>query len=127
VEVILDAENKSSSTGYRSEDVWFEFTPITPTNGQEDAQIGLIEAQTKQAQLNNLLMLQTLVGDDTLLQKICEYMEWDYDDIKDQLPEDPEADVAGALEVLNERQAETGAGGAAEGGTEDAEVPPGNV
>ena len=127
VEVILDAENKSSSTGYRSEDVWFKFTPVTPTNGQEDAQIGLIEAQTKQAQLNSLLMLQTLVGDDTLLQKICEYMEWDYDDIKDQLPEDPEADVAGALEVLNERQAETGAGGAAEGGTEDAEVPPGNV
>ena len=100
LKVVLDEINETNGTDYRMKDVYFNLEREIITNAQENAQIALTEAQTQQTRITTLLSLATHLGNELLMQNICETLELDYDDLKDKLPnpeaeelDDPEADL----------------------------------
>lgn len=99
VRVVLDEINQEKGTGYKIEDVYFRFTHEIVSNEQENAQIALTDAQRKQAQINTLLGLSNVLDEETLIQRICDVLELDYQEIKDKLPQ-REEDTADARQAL---------------------------
>ena len=81
-----DDINSEKGTDYTQSDVYFEFEPQIPTNELEKAQIELMQAQRRQAEINTLLMLTTKLDNETVMQLICEQLDIDYNEIKDKLP-----------------------------------------
>lgn len=116
IQVVLDEINQQNGTDYQYTDVLVDFTPIIPTNEQEDAQIAQIEAQTEQLKLNNVLSVETYVGDEETLKAICGILDLDFDDLKGQLEKLNEsqntADAMNMLEdvVTDEQETEAGSG-----------------
>lgn len=90
IRVVLDEINQDSEKAYTQRDVYFDFERVIPTNALENAQIELTQAQTRQAEINTILNLQTVIDDDTRLQLIAEQLDIDYQDLKEKQP-DPNA------------------------------------
>ena len=88
VQVVLNEINNADGTGYSIKDVYFDFTRETITNAQDNAQIELTNAQKQQIQINILLSLYNVLGDETIIQNICEVLDFEYDDIKKNLPKE---------------------------------------
>ena len=81
------------------------------SNKQENAQIALTEAQTRQTEINVIMTLAQILDDETVLQLICEQLDISYEDIKDKLPKNEEQETITAQKVLSgvvvdERQTE---------------------
>lgn len=91
--MVVDEINQSNGTDYQADTVYFEFTHEVMSNEQENAQIDLTEAQTKQTVVNTLLSLANTIDDETIIRKICECLDIDYDEISDKLPVDEAAEV----------------------------------
>lgn len=114
IKVVLDEINEENGTAYQYSDVWIEFKPQVPTNEQENAQIAMIEAQTEQVKINNVLSAAALIGDEETLKALCGIFELDFEDMKGRLAELNEAqDTANAQAMLegvvtNEQAAEAG-------------------
>lgn len=102
LKVVLKEINDENGTDYQQKDVYFDFEREVMTNAQENAQIELTEAQTRQAEINTLMSLANALDDETIMQLICDELEIDYEEIKGKLPKDEEADVLEAENVLNE-------------------------
>lgn len=101
IQVVLDEINAVNGTDYRYSDIRMDFTPNIPTNEQENAQIAKTEAETEQIKINNILNVAANVGDEQVLKAICEVMDWDYDDLKDQLDKmNEEQNTANAQAML---------------------------
>lgn len=83
--------NGKEGTAYTIDQVDFVFKPEIMSNAQENAQIELTDAQKQQTQINTLLSLSTQLDNETLMRRICEILDIDYDDIKDKLPDPDEA------------------------------------
>ena len=94
LKVVLDEVNTINGTDYQMKQVYFEFEPEIMSNAQENAQIALTEAQTRQAEITTLQNLATLLDNETLMQLICEQLDLDWDEIKDKLPDPDEAENA---------------------------------
>jgi SPP1 family phage portal protein len=117
VNVVIDEINKEQGTDYQSDSVHFEFTHEVMSNEQENATIEKTDAEKKQVEINTLLSLQSVIGDEQVIQMICDVLDIDYDDIKDQIPkDDPYADLESQLggegngiEQPNEGSPESGA------------------
>ena len=115
IQVVLDEINTKNGTDYQYTDVKVDFTPVIPTNEQENAQIAQIEAQTEQIKINNVLSAATLIGDEETLKAICGILDLDYDELKGQLDKLNESkNTANAMNMLedvvtNEQTAEIGA------------------
>lgn len=86
IKVVLAEINEAEGTDYQMKDVYFDFEPEVITNAQDNAQIELIDAQRKQTEVNTYLGLVSALGNELVVQNICEILELDYDDIKDKLP-----------------------------------------
>ena len=115
IQVVLDEINAKNGTDYQYTDVEVKFTPVVPTNEQENAQIAQIEAQTEQVKLNNVLGVATLIGDEEALKAICDILDLDFEELKGQLEKLNEAqNTANAQAMLedvvvdDEQAAETG-------------------
>lgn len=95
--------NELSKTAYAQKDVYFDFDEReVPSNALENAQIALTEAQTRQAEGNAILDIATYFDNETIVKKLCEVHDIDYEDIKDKLPEEmPEVPVDDAINALN--------------------------
>lgn len=102
LKVVLKEINDENGTDYQQKDVYFNFEREVMTNALENAQIELIEAQTRQAEINTLMSLANTLDDETIMQLICDELEIDYEEIKGKLPKDEEADVLDAENILNE-------------------------
>ena len=117
VNVVIDEINKEQGTDYQTDSVHFEFTHEVMSNEQENATIEKTDAEKKQVEINTLLSLQSVIGDEQVIQMICDVLDIDYDDIKDQIPkDDPYADLESQLggegngiEQPNEGSPESGA------------------
>ena len=107
VGVVLEEINKEQGTSYQSSDVYFRFEREIMTNAADNAQIALTEAQTKQMQVNTLLSLVDQAPSEQVWKDLCTVLDWDYDEIKDKLPENPTEDVQNALRNL-ENMPDTG-------------------
>lgn len=114
IRVVLDEINRQNKTDYQYSDVIVDFRPVIPTNEQENAQIALIEAQTEQVKINNVLAAATVIGDEETLKAICAILDLDYDELKGQLQALNEAqntmEAQSLLEsvVTDEQQTEVG-------------------
>lgn len=98
VNVVIDEINKEHGTDYQTDSVHFEFTHEVMSNEQENATIEKTDAEKKQVEINTLLSLQSVIGDEQVIQMICDVLDIDYDDIKDQIPkDDPYADLESQL------------------------------
>lgn len=121
--VVLDEINEDEGTDYRLTDVRLKFDREVMTNALDNAQIELVEAQTQQAQINTLLSLVQTLDDETVIRRICDVLDIDYDDVRDRMEEekasqpDPMAELMASPtteEGAGEPLAEAGAGVAAE-------------
>lgn len=69
------------------------------SNEQENEQNELTEAQKQQVQINTLMSLANVFGDDLIIQYICDVLDIDYEEIKDKLPE-KEADLTAKTQTV---------------------------
>lgn len=88
LKVVLEEINTTNETDFQQKDVYFDFEREIMTNAQDNAQIELTDAQTEQTKINTILNLEAVLGDELVVQNICEILDIDYNDIKDQLPKD---------------------------------------
>ncbi len=93
LKVVLDEINAENGTDYQQKDVYFDFEREVMTNAADNAQIELTDAQRRQVEINTIMSLQTVVGDDTRLRLIAEQLDIDFDELKKDAPT-PEADPA---------------------------------
>ena len=98
---VLAEINDINGTDYQKKDVYFNFEPEVMSNAQENVQIKLTEAQTRQMEINVIMSLAQILDDETILQLICEQLDINYQDIKDKLPKNEEQDTADAQNVLS--------------------------
>lgn len=113
IKIVLQEINTSNGTDYQLKDVYFDFEHEIMSNAQENAQIKLVEAQEQQTRITTLLNLATQLDSETLMQNICDVLDIDYEEIKDKLPIDEEADTNAAQKALDGVAVEE-AGGAIE-------------
>ena len=100
VKVVIAEINRLDGTDYQLSDVWFNLEREVMTNAQDNALIEKTDAEKQQIQINTILSLQGVIDDETIIQTICEILDIDYEDIKDKLPEDTEADNQEAQTTL---------------------------
>lgn len=91
LKIVLAEINDQQGTDYQMNQVYFQFDHEIMSNAQENAQIALTEAQEQQTRINTLMSLATQLGDELLMQNICDVLELDYEEIKDKLPDPDEA------------------------------------
>ena len=85
IRVVIDEINATHGKAYRYEDVSIDFEFITPANEQETATIRKTEAEIRQIEINTILNIAASVGEDQTLKAICDQMEWDYEELKQQI------------------------------------------
>lgn len=101
VKVAIEETNEKQGTGYQIEDVYFQFVHEVMSNEKENKENDLTDAQRKQVEVNILLGLANILDNETVVKNICEILDIDYDEIKDKLPQDEEADAGQAEQDLN--------------------------
>ena len=87
---MVDEINWKTGAGYRPEDVHFEMPRETITNETDTASIAKMEAETKQILVNVLLSLKDTVDDESIVRKVCELLDLNYDEVAARLPEQPD-------------------------------------
>lgn len=108
VKVFLESINEEEGTAYDLSDIYFKFERETITNELDNAQIELTEAQSEQTKVNTILNVATggVLDSDTILQRICDALDIDYEDVKDKVPEETEVEQSmtalGAEETMME-------------------------
>ena len=90
VQVVLNEINEEQKTAYKLSDVYYVFERESITNAYENAQIALLEAQTRQAEVTTLLTVESKLGNEETVKLICEQYDLDYEEIKDKLPKPEE-------------------------------------
>ena len=90
-QIAVDEINKAENKAYKAEDVYFEFAHEIMSNAQENAQIELTEAQVRQTEINTILNVASMFDDETIIKAICDWLDIDYDEIKDKLPKEEES------------------------------------
>lgn len=121
--IVLDEINRENGTAYQTKDVYFVFDREVMTNAQDNAQIEQLGAQKQGLLLDNILKVNNIIDEETIVQSICDILDIDYEEIKDRLPPS-EQDVETVQNDLNnivpdeggediEQQAESSAAGTA--------------
>ena len=100
LKVVLKEVNDTNGTDYQNKDVYFVFDREVMTNAQDNAQIELTDAQTQQTKINTMLGLETVLGNELVVQNVCEILDIDYDDVKSKIPDPDETQTA--LSALDE-------------------------
>lgn len=100
LKIVLDEINERLDKNYTMRDVKVEFKREVMTNEVENAQIELVEVQKEQVQINTLLALAQTLDKETLVKRICDVLDIDYDKVK--IPPTAEEEVQSAMTELNE-------------------------
>lgn len=100
IRIVIDEINKENETQYSYKDVWCEFPREIMTNAIDNAQIEMVTAQTNQLKVNTLLSISSQIGSDELLERLCEVLDLDYEDIKAKIKENAPLDLNRASEDL---------------------------
>lgn len=99
LKVVLQSVNDEQGKDYQLKDVYFAFEREVMTNAQDNAQIEKTYAETQQIKINTLLTLAATLGDELVVQNICEVLDLDYEEIKNKLP-DPEEDLLETVDSI---------------------------
>lgn len=98
IKVVLEEINSINGTDYQMKDVYFNFEREVMTNAADNASIEQTKAQTESVKINTLLNLAGALDNETIIQLICEILDIDYEEIKEKLPQQAEADVNAAAQ-----------------------------
>ena len=101
LKIVLSEINAVNKTDYQQKDVYFKFEREVMTNAQDNAAIEKTDAEKQQIQINTLLGLMSLFGDEKVIELICEVLDIDYEELKDKLPEQPEKELKAANAILD--------------------------
>ena len=85
VKVVLDEINLMNGTGYEITDVKMKFDRSIMTNESENVANEKTEADTQQVRVNTILNIAEQIGDEQTLKALCDVMDWDYEELKDQI------------------------------------------
>lgn len=101
VQVVLDEINAENNKDFQRSDWDFHFSRDTMTNESENIANEKIKAETQQIQVNTILNIAAAVGDEQTLKAICEIMDFDFEEIMNQLEQiEAEQDTANAKATL---------------------------
>lgn len=100
IDIVIKEVNDIDGKDYKSTDVYFDFEREVMTNAADNAQIELIDAQKQNMLITTLLNIASIIGDELLVEQICDVLDLDYEQIKDKLPKDEGADALEAQKVL---------------------------
>ena len=98
---VLAEINNENDTDYQLSDIYFDFTRNIMTNETENIANEKARAETKQLEVNTILNVAANVGDEQTLKAICEIMEWDYEELKNQVEKLEEYDTMAAQLTLD--------------------------
>lgn len=101
LKIVLKEINEKNNTDYQQKDVYFKFDREVMTNAQDNALIEKTDAEKQQIQINTMLGLMSVIGDEKVIELICEILDIDYEDLKDKLPANPEKEINDANDLLN--------------------------
>ena len=101
LKVVINEINQTDKKGYEVSDVKMVFKRSVMTNETENTQNEKVRAETQQVQINTLLDLAATLDNETIVKAICDVLDIDYEQIKDRLPEDPEAQVKEEEEIVD--------------------------
>lgn len=87
-------------TAYSLSDVEIRLTREIMSNALDNAQIDSIQAQTKQTEVNTLLNAASQLGEESVLEALCNLLDLDIDKVKEALNECTEDDTHTALNAL---------------------------
>lgn len=113
---VLAEINQENSTDFQLSDIRFEFTRDIMTNETENIANEKTKAETKQIEVNTILNVAVNIGDEQTLKSICECLDLDYEELKDQVEKmQEEQDTANARAALggvvtDEQTPEAGSG-----------------
>lgn len=85
VKVVLAEINSENETDYQLSDIFFDFKRNPIVNETENIANEKIKAETKQLEVNTILNVAANVGDEQTLKAICSVMDWDFEELKDQI------------------------------------------
>ena len=88
IRIVVDEINKKNNKQYSPEDVYIDLERVVPSNETDNANIKKVEADTRQVEINTILNIKDQLDDETVVKRICEVMDIDYEDIKDRLEDD---------------------------------------
>ena len=114
IKVELAEINEEHGTDYQMSDITIDLTPDIPTNEAENLANEKLKAETQQIRINSILNVAVNIGDEAALEAICDILELDFDELKDQVKRlQEEQDTAGAMATLegvvtDEQTAEAG-------------------
>lgn len=100
VKVVLEEINRAQGTAYQQTDVYFRFEREILTNASDNAQIALTEAQTRQTEINTLLNVASQAPTEQVRKDLCALLDWDYEALEGNFPDNPEEGTERALEAL---------------------------
>ena len=85
VKIVLAEINSQNGKDYQLSDVFFDFKRNPIVNETENIANEKIKAEIKQLEVNTILNVAANVGDEQTLKAICGVMDWDFDELKDQI------------------------------------------
>lgn len=86
VKVVLEQINREEGTAYTPKQVYFDFEREIMTNASDNALIEKTKAEEEQIRITTLKDLATNLGDEKILEMICEVLDIDYEDVKAKAP-----------------------------------------
>ena len=90
VKVVLNEINDIYGTDYQMKDVWFEFDREVMTNASDNAVIDKTDAETKKIQVEMLLELANVFGQETIIKELCDILDLDFDEVMEFIEESDE-------------------------------------
>lgn len=102
LDVVLAEINQENKTDFQRSDIEYKFTRSLMTNETENIANEKVKAETKQIQINTILNAAPAIGDEKMLQLICDELDIDFEEVKGELEKIQEekklADAKKALE-----------------------------
>lgn len=81
VKVVLNEINDIYGTDYQMKDIWFEFDREVMTNASDNAVIEKTDAETKKIQVEMLLELANVLGQETIIEQLCDILDLDFEEV----------------------------------------------
>ncbi len=98
VEIVIDEINMRLRANYKATDAYLVFDREILTNASDNAVIDLTKAQTEQTRITTLLNMGQILGDEQILQSVCEILELDIEKVKELRGES----IASSVNLLGE-------------------------
>lgn len=87
VQIVLNEINEDYKTDFKLTDVEINLRRKIPTNEKDTTEVEKNKAETKQIEINTILNVSQYLPDEKVIQEICEQLDIDYEEIKEQVQE----------------------------------------